>query len=355
MRTVASPLPRAALAAVLLAAAAPLPDDADLPPEKEVLKEARSDPRNQKPDAFPVLRGPAYTGALDAKRMDPEEWVIGAVIGKTPLAFPINVLNRHEIVLDEAEGIPFLVCWCPLCRTGVVHARTLEGEVLEFGHSGLLYRSSFLLYDTKTRSFWHHVKGRALAGPMRGKRLDPLPSVFVKWGVWRVAHPRTRVLAKDVSDLDATVDSYDRRNKLLKLQHGLGVSAGGKDRLYEISQLDRMPLVQDSLGGVPIVVLFKPATTTAVAWGRTVDGKVLDLRRAEDGEEGMPRLEETGEERSVFDGVTGVCLTGPLKGKSLPPVRQCFWEVYAWTAHHPEGTMFRASVPPEPDLPEVPK
>ena len=333
----------------------PAPLDADLPPAAEILKEARSDPRNLKPDAFAVIRSPVYTGVLDAKRMDPDEWVIGVVIGKTALAFPVNVLNAHEILVDEAEGVPFLVCWCPLCRTGVVHDRRLGGEVLDFGHSGLLFRSSFLLYDLKTRSYWHHVKGRALTGPMRGKRLAPLPSRFVRWGAWRAAYPSSKVLAKDPSNLDQTVDSFEPRNKTLKLQWGLGVEAGGEDRLFELGQLERMPLVQDVLGGVPVVVAYQPARQIAVAWERTVDGKVLDLRRGADAPDGQPRLEETGENPSVFDLVSGVCVTGPLKDKSLPPVRQCLWEVYAWTAHHPIGTMFRASVPPPGDLPAVPK
>jgi hypothetical protein len=91
--------------------AKPVPLDADLDPEREILREARSDPRNLKPDAFPVIRMPAYSPASEARRMDPEEWVIGVVIGGTALAFPVNVLNQHEILEDEAGGVPFLVCW----------------------------------------------------------------------------------------------------------------------------------------------------------------------------------------------------------------------------------------------------
>lgn len=237
----------------------------------------------------------------------------------------------------------------------MVHARTVDGEVLDFGHSGMLYRSAFLLYDTATRSFWHHATGRALAGKMRGKRLPPIPSQFVKWEVWAKAHPDTKVLAKDLRNADQTKDSYDVRNRTLKLQFGLGVTADGLDRLYEVGQLDRMPLVQETVGRVPVVVLYHPGTKTATAFERTLDGKVLDLRRAEDGKDGLPRLEDSGATPSVFHGITGACLSGPLEGKTLKPLVSCYWEVYAWTAHHPVGTMFRASVPPAESLPDVPK
>lgn len=112
----------AVLAAALLPPAAPAagqdkgpakeaPLDADLPPEREIQREARSDPRNLKPDAFPAIRKPVYTTASSARKMDPGEWVIGVVLGKTALAFPVNVLNHHEILMDDVDGVAFMVCW----------------------------------------------------------------------------------------------------------------------------------------------------------------------------------------------------------------------------------------------------
>jgi len=62
-------------------------------------------------DAFPVIRDPEYTPAIAAPRMDPDEWVIGAVIEGTPVAWPINILNQHEIVLTTIGKTPTLVCW----------------------------------------------------------------------------------------------------------------------------------------------------------------------------------------------------------------------------------------------------
>jgi len=50
-------------------------------------------------------------------------------------------------VIDERDGVPFVVCWCALCRTGMVYDRLLDGAVIDFGHSGKLYRNAFLLYE----------------------------------------------------------------------------------------------------------------------------------------------------------------------------------------------------------------
>jgi len=89
----------------------PAPLDADLAPEREILKEARSDSRNLKPDELPPIKSPVYLGGVEAPGMDNGEWVIGVVIGGKALAYPVNLLNYHEIVVDTVEGVPFLVCW----------------------------------------------------------------------------------------------------------------------------------------------------------------------------------------------------------------------------------------------------
>ena len=265
-----------------------------------------------------------------------------------PSIFSIPLVRRaSDLVLREARpGLRVL-------EAGAGDRRMKAR--LEAAAPGLLYRSAFLLYDTATKSLWHHALGRALTGKMRGKRLDPIPSRFVTWDVWRKAQPASRVLAKDPLNVDYTTDAFSHRNRALKLKFGLGILAGTEERLYELSELDRMPLVQETVGGTPVVVVYQPGTQTATAWERTMDGKVLDLRRAADGENGLPRLEETGEKGSLFDAVTGACLSGPLQGRSLKPLVSCWWEVFAWTAHHPHGTMFRASAPPPADLPDVPK
>jgi hypothetical protein len=316
--------------------------DVGLADEETILREAESDPRNFHPDAFPVIRSPRYEEAEAAKDMDPEEWVIGVVIAGRPRAYPINVLNQHEIVIDTADGVPFMVCWCPLCRTGMVYDRRLGSQVLDFGHSGKLYRNAFLLYEVGTRSLWHHATGQALTGESRGRLLRAIPCHFVKWSVWRDAHPGTEVLAKEPGNPDHLRDSYAEMNRGFELTYGLGVVANGVPRLYELSELRRSPLVLESVGGVPIAVYWHEPTETAVAWETTLDGEQLQLEEG-DGDAGSPRLREAGPGGSIFDAVTGECLEGPRQGARLRPVLSSLWEVYAWTINHPGQTKYRAS------------
>src|SRR5439155_1161397 len=65
---------------------------------------------------------------------------------------------------------------------------------LSFGHEGILYENSFVMYDRKTESLWVHVTGRAVWGPLKGKQLEFVPSTVTTWSQWKAAHPRTLVL-----------------------------------------------------------------------------------------------------------------------------------------------------------------
>ena len=87
------------------------------------------------------------------------------------MAYPIRLLNWHEIANDTVGGVPFAATYCPLCRTGIVYDRRLDGKVNEIGVSGLLYKSAMVMYDKNTESLWSQVLGKAIVGPSTGKSL----------------------------------------------------------------------------------------------------------------------------------------------------------------------------------------
>lgn len=53
------------------------------------------------------------------------------------------------------------------------------------------------MQDLETGSLWSHVTGEALDGPMKGERLEVLPSVQTTWSRWLEQHPHTKMLAKE--------------------------------------------------------------------------------------------------------------------------------------------------------------
>jgi hypothetical protein len=97
--------------------------------------------------------------------------VLGIVRGKTARAYPIRILNWHEVVNDRIDGAPVVISFCPLCGTGMAFDARVNGRELSFGVSGLLYNSDVLLYDRQTNSLWSQLLAQAISGPLKGSRL----------------------------------------------------------------------------------------------------------------------------------------------------------------------------------------
>ena len=52
--------------------------------------------------------------------MQNEDRVLGFVRNDQARAYPIKILNWHEIVNDRVVGGPVVISFCPLCGTGMV-------------------------------------------------------------------------------------------------------------------------------------------------------------------------------------------------------------------------------------------
>jgi hypothetical protein len=146
-------------------------------------------------DGIPALDHPPMVRPEEAAFAD-DEIVVGVTIGSDARAYPVSILNHHELVNDTVDGKPVLVSYCPLCGTALVFDRQVGDRVLTFGVSGLLYQSDLLMYDHATDSLWSQVKASAVTGPLLGKRLDVLRSRMARLGDWQREHPETTVLSR---------------------------------------------------------------------------------------------------------------------------------------------------------------
>lgn len=149
------------------------------------------------------------------KYLVPSDRVIGVQVGGQSRAYPLKVLNWHEIVNDTLGDVPVAVTYHPLCDSAVVFDRRVDGEMLTFGVSGLLYNSNLVMYDRQAEraaeSLWSQLQFRALAGPAaeRGAELELMPAIVTHWSDWLAAQPETTVLGMDLSRMKVYKRSYD--------------------------------------------------------------------------------------------------------------------------------------------------
>jgi len=140
-------------------------------------------------DGIPSIDQPSFINAQAANYLHDTDRVLGIHINNIPKAYPISILNWHEIVNDGDT----LISYCPLCGTGMA----FKSEAANFGVSGLLYNSDMLLYDRKTRSLWSQILAKAISGERKGESLAMLAVNNTSWQHWRNLHPDTLVLSRN--------------------------------------------------------------------------------------------------------------------------------------------------------------
>lgn len=150
-------------------------------------------------DGIPALVNPRTTGVAGAPWLKDGDAVFGVSLGGEARAYPLRILDWHEMANDVVGGVPVALAYCTLCGSGVLYDVRAGGQRFEFGSSGFLFRSNKLMYDRQTNTLWNHLSGEPVIGPLAGSgtRLQRLPVVVTSWGEWRRQHPRTTVLALD--------------------------------------------------------------------------------------------------------------------------------------------------------------
>jgi hypothetical protein len=148
-------------------------------------------------DGIPAINQPRFITADAANFLDPGDRVLGVSLNGINRAYPIRILNYHEVVNDILGNTPVVITYCPLCGSGMAFSANISDTRLVFGVSGLLYNSDVLLYDTATESLWSQIKSVAVTGPMKGTKIDAIALAHTTWRDWRARHPHSQVLSSD--------------------------------------------------------------------------------------------------------------------------------------------------------------
>lgn len=145
-------------------------------------------------DGIPAINEPKFVSLEDAN-VNYDTRGILLSINNVVRFYPYNILVWHEIVNDSIDNVYFSVTFCPLCDSGIVFDRRVEGTVLKFGVSGFLFESNLLMYDTKTESLWSQARGEAVIGEYAGTELKILPFQLLTFAEVRDKYVDAQVLS----------------------------------------------------------------------------------------------------------------------------------------------------------------
>lgn len=280
-------------------------------------------------DVFPPLDHPQVVDGRDVVTLNQslrrklavsDDRVLGVVVNGHPRAYPLRILNAHEVVNDAIGGEPVVVTYSGLCDSAMVFRARVAGEVRRFGVSGLLLNSNLVMYDrdAATPSLWSQLGAEAIAGPLAGTRLEMLDGVSITtWASWLAMHPETTLAVGDPRS-KRRYDSISYSRYFLERDPRFPVASLPSEESLAAARLHlKSPVVAVRVDDRWMVV---PIQTLVDQLGRDGRGEV---------ELGGRRF------RALVTANPAGAIIEDENGRPLPTV-PCLW--FAWHAFHPDST-----------------
>jgi hypothetical protein len=285
--------------------------------------------------------------------------VISLEIEGDARAYPLGIMTRHVIANTEVGDMPVAVTFCPLCNTGIVFDRQIDGEELFFGVSGFLRFSDLIMWDHQTESWWQQSTGEGLVGQYAEETLDFIPSAMTSFAQFKQQFPNGQVLSSQGGSADrnpyvgydSTDDPFlyngfiDERleatARVLGYRH---VAENGEEifTAYPFETLEETIVANDVVGSEPRVAFWQPGALSALDSGSINESRAVGAANLFD-----PTLEDGTVLTFTADGTTitdeqtgstwnifGLATGGELEGTQLNQVISVthFW--FAWQAFH---------------------
>lgn len=126
-------------------------------------------------DGIPALTNPEFV-SMEESTVSDDTQVMVVEHNNEVKVYPYSIMVWHEIVNDVVGGKPLAVTFCPLCGSAIVFNREIDGKVVDFGVSGLLYESNVVMYTREEpESLFSQSLGEAIIGERIGEKLEHFP------------------------------------------------------------------------------------------------------------------------------------------------------------------------------------
>lgn len=308
-----------------------------------------------------VMTPPQDPKVLDPEQADkllqPDDYVLGVVHNGQARAYPRDSIARPHFYSDNVGGQDLTISYCILCNSGIGFKNELKGQPLNL-ECITAYNNNIIYRDKNSDNFIQQLDGKVIYGPAAGTTLDSLPVIITTWREWKELHPETKLYyapAKTLRDkmvagmleMLIPVQKLSKRSKpwhriqgkldkrLPAMSFVIGVEINGERCAYPIGELRRKRVINDTVGGEPIVVLYNSNRDVGAVYSRkTADGELEFSTVDDSGSNGdIVARDSSG---SLWD-VNGVAREGERKGQSLraiPHFNNLFW--FSWALFKPD-------------------
>lgn len=172
----------------------------------------------------------------------------------------------------------------------------------------------------------------------------PLPQMT--WEEWKKSRPGTLLLSPDTPFSSryrpVQIARYNQReagfgdDRLASNALVIGVEVDNAFKGYPVEDVGSVGVVNDTLSGEPIVIVYNSAAQTGLAFSRVVNGQVLEFYNSAN--EGLELRDRAT--NSTWE-IQGLAIEGSLKGAKLDFVSSFISEWYGWSGYHPETGIYQ--------------
>lgn len=290
-------------------------------------------------DEIQSIDEPEFTTIL-ASDWDPEDRMLVQYCNGKIKAYPVTILEEHEIVNDCMDDYFYAISYCPITGSGMSWNRSIHNEVTEFGVSGMLYQENLVPYDRNTGSYWSQMRMLCI----HGDNIESVPDVGLMFEtdfkLLSNYFPEAAILAdseplplpqphplgfyKDATDdIEPGGSSSDLLNPG---EYYYGAISNNRALVFSMDMFDnQIKIYSPSFYGKQLLVVGQKEKNFIVAFelsnspGKNIS-PVIDQ---------FPVImqDEIGNKYDVF----GVVVTGPDKGAQLNPAQGYRAKGFAWT------------------------
>jgi len=284
---------------------------------------------------------------ISGNTVDSNKLVIGIDIRGESRAYPIQIIGYHHQVKDTVGNTPVMITYCTVCRTGRVYSPVVDGRLEKFRLVGMDHFNA-MFEDETTKSWWQQATGIAIAGPLKGSRLEELPSHQASLASWMRQHPNSTILQPDSNYKEDYHDLVDfdkgtikghlekRDSASWKMKSWVvGIKTNGFEKVYDWNDLLKNDIIEDTVGRQPVLLVLENDTSSFHAFSRLLQGQTLSFTL----DKTLSHLTDTNT-HSIWN-LNGYCISGPFKDNQLETLAayQEFW--HSWKQFHPNTTQYK--------------
>ena len=143
---------------------------------------------------FPTF--PAVEDNPTSRLFAPKEMTLGVRFGEIAKAYPFSVMGDEAVINDTVAGNPVVVAFYAREQLAIPYSPQVGTQTLTF--EKVTSRDPvypFLMVDKETGTTWD-LKGEAIAGVLKGERLEQVPAHNAFWFAWATFWQKTEVYGR---------------------------------------------------------------------------------------------------------------------------------------------------------------